>query len=219
VSAARTFEVAAVLTDLDGVLVDSTSAVEAAWRRWAAERGVPWEELAVGLHGVRAADTIARFVPDTEVAAETARIDAYELEQLDRSTPIAGGRELVASLPTQRWAVVTSGNRALATGRLDRAGYPRPEVLVSADDVHVGKPDPEGYRAAAVLLGADPRACLVVEDAPAGVAAGKASGATVVAVTTSHPPEELRAADAVVAAPTDLAVRRVGDLLLVSVGT
>jgi mannitol-1-/sugar-/sorbitol-6-phosphatase len=206
-----TLEVEAILTDLDGVLVDSTTAVEHAWRRWAEQAGVAWSTLAAGLHGVRAADTIARFVPDTEVVAQTARLDALELEVVHESAPLPGGRALVGSLPPDRWAVVTSGNRRLATARLAHAGYPEPVVLITADDVRAGKPDPEGYLAAAAALAVDPARCVVLEDAPAGVDAARAAGATVVAVTTSHAADELRAAHHLVTDPGHLDVEVLDD--------
>jgi mannitol-1-/sugar-/sorbitol-6-phosphatase len=206
-----TLEVEAVLTDLDGVLVDSTTAVEHAWRRWAEQAGVDWTSLAAGLHGVRAADTIARFVPHTEVAAHTARLDALELEAVHGSEPVPGARALVASLPPDRWAVVTSGNRRLARARLAHAGYLEPIALITADDVVAGKPHPEGYLAAAATLGVDPSRCVVLEDAPAGVDAARSAGATVIAVTTSHTAGELRAAHHVVPDPGHLAVAVLDD--------
>jgi len=198
--------VEAVLTDLDGVLVDSTKAVEHVWREWAGRVGVDADSLMANLHGVRSQDTVARLVPAPDVDIEVAAIEAAELEHAYDARLVSGADTLVASLPAGRWAVVTSGSRAIATARLDAVGLPRPRVLVTADDVAAGKPDPEGYVAAAGALGFDPSRCLVVEDAPAGIDAGRAAGATVIAVTSSHPREELSAAHLVVADPGRIAV-------------
>lgn len=198
--------VEAVLTDLDGVLVDSTRAVEQVWREWAGRVGVDADSLMANLHGVRSEDTLAQLVPTERVDVEVAALEAAELEHADEARLVPGADTLVASLPAGRWAVVTSGSRVLATARLEAGGLPQPPVLVTADDVAVGKPDPEGYRAAASALGFDVSRCLVVEDAPAGIAAGRAAGATVIAVATSHPREELAGADLVVADPGRIAV-------------
>jgi len=198
--------VEAVLTDLDGVLIDSTTAVEKVWREWAGRVGVDAGSVLANLHGVRSEDTVARLVPATDVDVEVAALEAAELEHADEARLVPGADALVASLPAGRWAVVTSGSRVLATARLEAGGLPRPAVLVTAEDVAVGKPDPEGYRAAASALGFDVSRCLVVEDAPAGIAAGRAAGATVIAVTTSHPREELSRAHLVVADPGRIAV-------------
>ena len=111
---------------------------------------------------------------------------------------LPGTQSLLRRLPADRWAAVTSGSRELMRARLTAAGLPIPEVLVSAEAVEAGKPEPEGYLKAAAALGRDIRRCLVVEDAPAGIHAGRAAGAQVLAVTTSHPASDLTSADAVV---------------------
>ena len=113
---------------------------------------------------------------------------------VDGLLPLPGARELVSSVPADRFAVVTSGSRALAVARLRAAGLPVPKVLVTAEQVEAGKPDPAGYLRAAALLGVDPSECLVLEDAPAGVAAGLAAGMTVIAVLTTNDESALRAA-------------------------
>lgn len=200
------WDVEAVLTDLDGVLADSIEAVETAWRRWADEVGLAHATVLDGLHGVRAVETMRRLAPDRDPDAETARLVDYELGLVGSVRSVPGAAALVAALPTERWAVVTSGSRALATARLEALGHPTPAVLVAAEDVATGKPDPEGYLAAAAALGVPAERCLVVEDAPAGVAAGRAAGCVVVAVATSHPAEELRGAHRVVADPGHIAV-------------
>lgn len=192
------FICSALLCDLDGTLIDSSGPVERSWRVWAGEYGFEPEKVLAISYGRRSEDTIDELLPPPRRARALARIDELELVDLDGIVPIPGAPELVAGLDRRLWAVVTSGNRELMTARIEAAGIGVPEVLVTADDVRVGKPDPEGYLKAARLLAADPAECLVIEDAPAGVAAGKAAGARVVAVTVTHTAAELWAADAVV---------------------
>ncbi|GHC93275.1 haloacid dehalogenase [Nocardiopsis terrae] len=181
----------AVLFDIDGTLVDSTGAVERTWRLWAEAHGTDPDEILEVSHGRRSEDTIAMFLPDEQVAEATAELEELELADLDGVTALPAAAELLAALPATRWAAVTSGTRRLMTARLEAAGLPVPGVLVTADDVTVGKPDPQGYLRAAARLGHDPARCLVVEDAPAGIRAGLASGAAVLAVATSHDRFEL----------------------------
>jgi sugar-phosphatase len=162
-----------VLFDCDGVLVDSDASVTSAWSRWADEHGLPAEDVLAVVHGRRSADTVASFVPASERAAALARIDRYEVEAALDVQAVPGASELLASCPPEVWAVVTSGRRELALARLAAAGLPTPAVLVTADDVRRGKPDPEGYLAAAAGLRADPRTAVVVEDSPDGIRAAR----------------------------------------------
>jgi sugar-phosphatase len=172
-----------VLFDSDGVLVDSDASVARAWARWARSLGL--DPTAVGgmVHGRRAADTVALLVDAPQRVDALARIDAYELEDALTVAAIAGALPLTASIPADRWAVVTSANAALAAARLRAAGLGRPGALVTADDVAAGKPAPDGYQAAAGLLGQPPQACVVLEDSESGVAAARAAGvATVIGI-------------------------------------
>ncbi|KAB7745418.1 HAD-IA family hydrolase [Nostocoides sp. F2B08] len=201
------FEVDAILFDIDGTLVDSTGTVERTWRAWAAQRGLPAEDILAVCHGRRTEDTVAEFLPAAERATAVAELERLELDDLEDVVPLPAAFEILSLLPADRWAAVTSGSGPLMRARLEAAGLPVPRVLVAAEDVSAGKPDPQGYRRAADGLGVDARRCLVVEDAPAGLAAGHAAGASVLAVATSHPAEVLTPADAVVA---DLRSVRVG---------
>jgi mannitol-1-/sugar-/sorbitol-6-phosphatase len=185
---------AAVLFDCDGVLVDSAAAVERAWREWTRRRGVPFERIAGRLHGQRSADLIAAAFPELDAAAEGAGVDAAQVTDPE-VTAIPGARETLLALDPGGFGVVTSGTRALATARLRAAGLPPARVLVSAEDVAAGKPDPAGYLLGAERLGQGAADLLVVEDAPAGIAAGKAAGARVAALRTTHSGEELATAD------------------------
>lgn len=188
----------AVLFDVDGTLVDSTPLVERAARQWAPEYGIDAEEFLAGAHGRRTGDRIADFLPPERVRAATEHLDALEAEEVGCVVALPGARELLSSMGGLPWAVVTSMDAAQLRARTEAAGVPLPEVVVTASDVSVGKPDPAGYLRAARRLGADPRACVVIEDAPAGIAAGRAAGATVVAVTGSHDRAELTEADLIV---------------------
>ncbi|MDA0182577.1 HAD-IA family hydrolase [Solirubrobacter phytolaccae] len=185
----------AVLFDLDGVLVASAPVVEASWNRWAEERDVDWDALLPVLHGRPGRELVHEFAPHLDADHEVATITAYEMAEEARLTAVPGAREAIEAAP--RWAIATSGGRELALGRLNAVGHPIPDVLVSADDITRGKPDPEPYLKAAQRLGVAPEDCLVIEDAPAGIAAGKAAGMRVVALTTSHGAEALHEADAV----------------------
>jgi sugar-phosphatase len=185
---------AGVLFDCDGVLVDSTAAVERAWGAWAERQGIPIEQLLGKMHGRRSVDFIAAEFPALDAATEGAAVDATQAAD-PGVTAYPGAREALLALPPERFGVVTSGSRELATFRLRAAGLPLPGVLVSADDVDAGKPDPAGYLLGAERLGLAAASLLVVEDAPAGIAAGKAAGAQVAGLSTTHPAAELAAAD------------------------
>jgi sugar-phosphatase len=200
------FSVDAILFDIDGTLVDSTAAVIRTWETWAATRGIDAQEILRVCHGRRTEDTLALFLPAAQHAAAVAELQQLELADLDEVIALPGTRSLLTGLPADRWAAVTSGSRAVMQTRLAASGLPIPDVLVSAEAVDAGKPDPEGYLKAAAALGRDIGRCLVVEDAPAGIQAGLAAGAQVLAVATSHPASELISADAVVPDLTALEV-------------
>jgi sugar-phosphatase len=171
----------AVLSDLDGVLVDSRGAIERGWRLWAAERGLP-EPAAEALHGRTSAAVIAYLAPHLDPTAEAIVVERIQTERGGAVAALPGAADLLTRWPHDRLAIVTSGTRGLATTRLRAAGLPVPEVLISADRVSRGKPDPEGYLLAARELGVEPSDCVVIEDAPAGVEAGLAAGMHVVGI-------------------------------------
>ena len=189
-------DVEGILFDMDGVLVSSIGSVERCWRRWAVEYGVPNATSYEVPHGVRALDIMKALVPGIDVVEGLRRIEDMELEDVGDLQVLPGAAELLRSLPTARWAIVSSATRRLLEGRLKAAGLPVPELIIAGDMVARGKPDPEPYRRGAELIDADPVACLVVEDAPSGVRAGVAAGCTVLGVEGTHAPEELLAAGA-----------------------
>jgi sugar-phosphatase len=162
---------AAILFDLDGVLVDSAACVERTWRNWALSHHLEPERVIAVAHGRRALETVQMLVPDLSSEAELAALAASESTTTEGVLEVPGARALLRRLPVTNWAIVTSGIRAVATFRLRHTSLPEPAVMVCADDVRRGKPDPEGYLNAARRLGFAPEACVVVEDAPAGLEA------------------------------------------------
>lgn len=212
------FRCKAFLFDLDGVLVDSRAVVERTWRRWATERHpIDVARVLHIAHGRRARDTLRMLVPELANDEEVAWLDAAELVDVEGLRVIPGARELVTALPRDRWAIVTSCGRDLARLRLGSVGVPRPDIMVVAEDAKRGKPAPDGYLLGAERLGVAPSECIVFEDAPAGVAAGKAAGATVIAVRTNYEPEHLADADATAADLRSIQVSLGHDGFIVSV--
>ncbi|MFF0012370.1 HAD family hydrolase [Streptomyces sp. NPDC005374] len=185
----------ALLFDNDGTLVSSLESVHRCWTRWAEEYGITAEAFAqVELHGRTAAAIAADLLPADVVPEAVARIERLEVEDVPNGGVqlLPGTKDFLDSLPFDRWAVVTSATRRLAEARLEAVGI-LPKTLVAADDVTRGKPDPEPYLLAARELGVDPARCVVFEDAPAGLRAGRAAGMITVALTTTHQAHELDA--------------------------
>ncbi|MFG2894780.1 HAD-IA family hydrolase [Streptomyces sp. NPDC048248] len=172
----------AVLFDLDGTLIESMTTIERHTRKWALAHDLDPDEVLDNWHGRRDADVIAEYVPEDQVTAELAWMREISCTDVAGITPIPGGRDLLAQLPPNSWGIVTSGERQVALSRIAAAGIPCPKVLVTADEVTNGKPHPEGFLKAAALLGVDPAACLVFEDADSGVAAATAAGMSAVLI-------------------------------------
>lgn len=181
----------AFLFDMDGTMLDSSIVVERVWRSWGDRHGVDTATLLANVHGVRGEEIVRRFAPaGTNIAEEVTRVQKAEMEDVEGIVPVEGIIELVASLDPALWAVVTSAPRELAKLRLQAVGLPLPRIMVAAEDVARGKPDPEGFLKAAKLLGVPINDCLVFEDSHAGVAAAKAAGAHVAIVGSLVPAEE-----------------------------
>jgi sugar-phosphatase len=186
----------ALLFDLDGVLIDSTPAVTRVWSRWAIAHGFDPDEVVRKAHGRPSIATIRDYLPDADAAAENREVERGEIDDLDGVVPLPGAIELLSALPTDRWTIVTSCTRQLAQTRLSAAGLPIPARLVTSDDIKNGKPNPEPYLKGASLLGVCTKDCVVVEDAPAGIRAGRAAGSRVVACRTTSSEAELKDAGA-----------------------
>jgi sugar-phosphatase len=181
----------AILFDMDGTLVDSKACVESIWRRWALRHGVDLLSLLRTSHGRRTEDTIKDVAPYLDIEAEAKALETEELIVREGIVAVDGSFQLLSRLRADQWAVVTSASRALATVRLGCAGLPVPSQLISGDDVQRGKPDPEGYLKAADRLGVPYNRCVVVEDTPAGILAGRRAGMTILALGTTFAPEDL----------------------------
>jgi sugar-phosphatase len=180
-----------VLFDLDGVLVDSTPAVARVWTKWATKHGFVADDVVRQAHGRPSIATIRDLLPHADHDAENREVERGEVEDVDGVIPLPGAVELLQTLPQDRWAIATSCSRRLAEVRIRAAGLPLPKHLITSTDVQRGKPDPEPYIKAAKILGLAPADCIVAEDAPAGIRAGKAAGARVLALRTTAPDPEL----------------------------
>jgi sugar-phosphatase len=183
-----------VLFDLDGVLVDSTAAIARAWADWARKHGFDPEEVTRKAHGRPSIATIRELLPNADHAAEDREVERHEISDVDGVVALPGAVELLRSLPLDRWAIVTSCTRPLAAVRIAAAGLPQPKHLVTSSDVRHGKPHPEPYLKGAQFLCFAPAECIVLEDAPAGIRAGKAAGAHVLALRTTASEDELQEA-------------------------
>jgi len=182
---ARTF--AAFLFDMDGTILNSIEAAERAWAAWARKHGLDVEAFLPTIHGVRGIETISRLqLPGVDPYAEVREVLLAEMEDMGGVRAIAGASKFLASLPEDRWAIVTSSPRELAIRRLDAAGLPHPKNFITGEDVENGKPAPDCFLLAAQRLGQPIEDCLVFEDAPAGIRAAEAAGASVVVVTAAH---------------------------------
>src|SRR5271157_632927 len=213
----------AILFDMDGVLIDSTPAVARVWHRWALEHGLDPESVVRMAHGRPSRTTIRELIPGADVDPavldkEDREVERREIEDLDGVVLLPGARQLLNRLPPDRWTIATSCTRPLAEVRLRAAGLPVPTNMITSSDVSIGKPDPEPYLKAAAKLGVAAEDCIVLEDAPAGVRAGKAAGARVIAFLTTMLRRDLEAAGAdwIVQNCTDVTASNHGDELQVS---
>jgi len=187
---------AALLFDLDGVLINSTPAVARVWRRWAIERGFNPDEVVARAHGRPSLTTVREYLPNSDHEAENREVERREIVDLEGVVPLPGALDLLAGLPQDRWTIVTSCTRPLAEVRIKAAGLPLPKKLITSNDITYGKPNPEPFLKGAAVLGFPASECIVLEDVPAGVHAGKSAGARVIAFTTTVQEPALRQAGA-----------------------
>jgi sugar-phosphatase len=208
----------ALLFDLDGVLIDSTPAVARVWYRWAQEHRFDPAEVVLRAHGRPSLSTIREYLPDADHEKENREVERREIEDIEGVIQLPGAQQLLDSLPSNCWTIVTSCTRPLAEVRLRAAGLPIPRN--TASDVANGKPHPEPYQKAAVALGRSASECVVVEDVPAGIRAGKAAGARVVACTSTLDRRQLEdaGADWIVRNCADISAALVGDALVLTLG-
>jgi len=185
-----------ILFDLDGVLVDSTPAVARCWSRWAVQYGFNAEEVVRQAHGRPSIMTLRELMPDGDYEEENRKMEEWEIADTDGVVPLPGVLEILRALPTDQWAIVTSCTPDLAEVRIRVAGLPRPRKLVTSGDVKRFKPEPDPYLKGAELLGLAAKDCVVVEDAPAGIRAGRAADSRVLALRTTEADDLLKAAGA-----------------------
>lgn len=185
----------AVLFDVDGVLLNSCAGYREVWSRWCELRGVDLEVAWAATHGRRPLETIAEVAAHLDPQEEYLALQEFLAASMDAFPAFPAALPLLLSLPSDRWGVVTSGQRVTVLARFVLEGLPTPGVFIDGDDVALGKPAPDGYLQAASRLGVPPDACLVVEDAPAGVLAGKAAGMRVIAIASTHSRSDLNLAD------------------------
>jgi sugar-phosphatase len=196
----------AFLFDMDGTVLNSIAAAERIWAAWAVRHGVDVETFLPTIHGVRAIDTITRLnLPGVDAEAQAAFITEAEIADVEGIVEIPGAAAFLNGLPKDRWAMVTSAPRDLALRRMAAAGIPEPAVMITAEDVQAGKPDPAGYLLAAKRLGLEPRDCLIFEDATVGIQAAEAAGAPLMIITTTHQ-HPLETAHATLASYADIRV-------------
>lgn len=181
----------AVLFDMDGTLIDSTHVVERAWSWWAARHGIPLGSVLSFSHGRPTIATMERFFPGRDHTDDLQVMERYAEAQLDGIRAVPGAREVVYALQSHPWAIVTSAWRSLAEARVIAAGLPLPKVIIPVDEIHNGKPDPEGYLRAAERLSIASNECLVFEDTHPGIEAGLNAGMQVVALLTTCRAQDL----------------------------
>jgi sugar-phosphatase len=197
---------AAVLFDLDGVLIDSTSCIRRHWEEWTRQHGLDMESLMRVAHGLRTIETMRHVAPQLDVEQEAKRFEAIEVADTEGVVEIEGASQILECLLRHVWGIVTSGSQELARARLNRAGLPVPDTLISGDMVKQGKPAPEPYLLGAKRMGVAVEDCVVVEDSPAGIAAAKAAGMQTIGVASTHSREEL-ACEFIVGKLTDLKIQ------------
>ncbi len=206
---------AAILFDLDGVLIDSSTVVKRHWREWASKNRVSFEHLMDIAHGRTSTEIIRLVAPHLNAEEEGRHYEAVEGADTDGLKVFPAARKLLLSIPDGHWAVVTSGKPQTALTRLQYGGCPIPPVLITSDDVQRSKPAPDGYLLAAQRLGVPSSKCIVVEDSPAGVEAGQAAGMKVIAITTTHEPQMISQADIILKSIADMSVKLDGDQMRV----
>jgi sugar-phosphatase len=206
----------AILFDLDGVLVDSHHVVERTWHRWVARHGMDVPDIVQRAHGRRSVETVREVAPELNAEEEVRWLADVESGDFEGVVALPGTAAMLDALRPGEWAVVTSGGRELARRRLAHAKLPLPDILIAAEDVTAGKPAPDGYLKAAENLARPALKCLVIEDTPPGIEAGRAAGARTVALTTTFPSVALTSADMIVDHLDDLILQRAGSTMVIT---
>lgn len=201
----------AILFDLDGTLVESTLFIERLWQDWGMQHGVAPHRMTAVMHGRPATEIINIVAPHLSAEDEIDALETNEISRMEGMKTYSGAKELLSSLPPKRWAIVTSGSWRVASARLNYAQLPIPDVFITADGIKAGKPAPDAYLLAARRLNVKPADCVVVEDSPAGIEAGKAAGMRVIAIASTHPNVSLMQADIVIQQLSDITAKSIGN--------
>jgi sugar-phosphatase len=191
----RTVSCRALFFDMDGVLVDSTPHVDRVWRTWAREKGIDGDAVMAIAHGRRSLEVLEAVAPHLATPEELLALEQMDADGAALIEVLPGAERLLTSLPPGTWAVVTSASEDVARARLRMVGLPDPDLLVSGDDIAVGKPDPAPYLAAAEAIGQPPATCVVFEDTPPGIESGQRAGMTAVGLSTTFSPDLISSAD------------------------
>jgi sugar-phosphatase len=205
-----TLKCQAILFDLDGTLIDSALRLRRLWQNWGQQNGFALESILEIMHGRRASETIKLIAPHLPIEKEVNALETEEISDMEGVEVYIGASELLSKLSSKQWAIVTSGSRKVSEARLKYVRLSIPNILITGDDVRIGKPAPDGYLLAAYYLNLKPTDCVVIEDAPAGVQAGKSAGMRVIGVATTHSWEELYQADIITQRLTELSLNITG---------
>lgn len=196
----------AILFDLDGTLIESTLYIERLWQDWGLRHGVTPQYMSEVMHGRRAVEIVSNVAPHLQVEDEVYALETEEIVRMEGMKSYPGAKELLTAIPRGKWAIATSGSMRVASARLNYAELPTPDVFVTANDVRAGKPAPDAYLLAANRLSVGPSHCVVVEDTPAGIQAGKAAGMKTIGIASTRSKELLHQADVVVQQLADIRV-------------
>ncbi len=207
----------AILFDLDGTLIESTSFIERLWQDWGIRHGVSPQYMSEIMHGRRGVEIISMVAPHLSAQEEVSVLETAEILNMNGMKAYPGAMELLKALPRKQWAIVTSGSIRVASARLNYTKLPMPEVLITSENVTAGKPAPDAYLLAASRLNVKPSECVVVEDAPAGIQAAKAAGMKAIGVAAIQSREALSQADIVVGKLADIKVQVTGNQLSIQI--
>lgn len=208
----------AILFDLDGTLVDSMAMIQRLWEWWAKRRGIAFDAILKTAIGRPAVETIRIAAPHLRAEDEIEELETEEIRDMTDVILIPGALDFIARLDSAPWAIVTSGSRRVAEARINHVGLPMPRVLITGDQVAKGKPHPDAYLLAAERLGVTPDQCVVLEDAPVGIQAGKAAGMRVVAIASTHAADGLQGADALIDSLAEIEVHPDKDRIVLNLG-